>query len=288
MASRLFRAMAVASVLALPGATARADDAEVARLRADVARLQSEMRELRQLILQTVQNDQQHFEMLLKLVQSGGTASAPMPPSSPSEVASAPLAPSLPETATINGKVKVEGGELGDAFVYVEGLRPVTVKNREFEIRQKDKRFVPSAAVVQIGTRITFPNYDTVIHNVFSSTPGNAFDLGTVKAGDKTQPVVPLKPGAIEIYCNIHAKMRADLLVVANQHWAKVQPDGSFSIAGVPVGQRRVVLWGPRLGPAAARVDLTGRGAMVNLTATPAAGKPHLNKVGQAYGSYAD
>jgi plastocyanin len=276
-------------VLLLSAGVARADDPEVARLRAEVARLQTEVRELRQLIVQSVQNDQQHFDMLLKLIQSGGTASAAAP-AAPSEALASPVAPSLPESGTISGKVKVEGGELGEAFVYVDGLRPVTARNRDFEIRQKDKRFVPSAAVVQIGTRITFPNYDTVIHNVFSSTPGNAFDLGTVKAGDKTQPVVPLKPGTIEIYCNIHAKMRADVLVVANPHWAKVAPDGSFQINGVPAGPRRLVVWGPHLTSTPQRVDLTGRGAVVNLTATAAAGaaRPHLNKQGQVYGSYAE
>jgi plastocyanin len=285
MMRRLVRASVV---LLLSGGVARADDAEVARLRAEVARLQTEVRELRQLIVQSVQNDQQHFDMLLKLIQSGGTASGALPPAAPSEAVTSPLAPSLPESGTISGKVKVEGGEPGEAFVYVDGLRPVTARNRDFEIRQKDKRFVPSAAVVQIGTRITFPNYDTVIHNVFSSTPGNAFDLGTVKAGDKTQPVVPLKPGTIEIYCNIHAKMRADVLVVANPHWAKVAPDGSFQINGVPAGPRRLVVWGPHLTSTAQRVDVTGRGAVVNLTATPSASRPHLNKQGQAYGSYAE
>jgi plastocyanin len=284
------RRILVIALLAGLGGPAHAQsssDAEVARLRAEVARMQGEIRELRQLILQSVQNDQQHFDMLLKMIQSNG-AGPPAAAPAAENPAPAPVAPSLPETGTITGKVKIEGGELGEVFVYVDGLRSPPVKNRTVEIRQKDKRFVPSASVVQVGTQITFPNYDTVIHNVFSTTAGSAFDVGMVKAGDRTKPVVPLKPGAVEVYCNIHAKMRADLLVVANPHWAKVTPDGSFQISGVPVGQRKLMVWGPRLAAQPRVIDLTGKGAIVNLSATMSAGRPHLNKQGQAYGSYAE
>jgi len=160
------------------------------------------------------------------------------------------------------------------------------VRNRTIEIRQKDKKFIPSVAVVQVGTRVVFPNLDTVIHNVFSTTADNVFDLGTVKAGDQTTPVAMLKPGHVEVYCNIHAKMRADLLVVANPYWSKVSPDGTFQISGVPVGPRKVVLWGPTFSGISQRVDITPRGTTVTLNATATALRPHLNKNGQQYGSY--
>ena len=50
------------------------------------------------------------------------------------------------------------------------------------EIKQQDKQFSPAVAVVPVGTRLSFPNLDTVFHNVFSKTPNDAFDLGVVKA----------------------------------------------------------------------------------------------------------
>jgi plastocyanin len=293
-------AAVVALAVAVNAAPARAQDGgEVARLRGEVARLQQEVRELRQLVLQAVQNDQQHFDMLLKLIQSGNTAALPpgstraapalgTPPVSPEPAPALTPPPAAVATGTISGKVRAEGADLGEAYVYVEGYKSSPVRNRTIEIRQKDKRFVPSVAVVQVGTRVVFPNFDTVIHNVFSTTPDNVFDLGTVKAGDQTTPVALLKPGHVEVYCNIHSKMRADLLVVQNPFWSKVGPDGAFQISGVPVGQRKVVLWGPTLTPAAQRVELTPRGTTVTINASGAAARPHLNKHGQPYGSYAD
>src|SRR2546423_8146322 len=232
----------------------RPEGGEIGRLRAELTGLQQEVREQRQLILQLTQMDQQCHETLGKLITPGaGAASSASAPSSRSTVpALPPLRPGTPPpeavesaTGTISGRVQ-SAGEIGEAYVYLDGFKSPPVK-KTIEIRQKDKRFVPSVEVVQVGTRVLFPNFDTVIHNVFSSSPGNSFDLGTVKGGDNPSPVVLLKPGPVEIYCNIHARMRADLLVVTNPHWTKVASDGTFQLAGVPVGARRVALWGPTL-----------------------------------------
>jgi plastocyanin len=288
---------AICFLLALGAAlpAAAQESTETAKLRAEVARLQQEVRELRQLLVQAVQNDQQHFDMLLKLIQggSGGAGALPsQPPGRPPasgglETPATPAAGGAPAatTGTITGRVRAEGN-LVDAYVYIDGYRTGQARNRTIEIRQKDKRFIPSVEVVQVGTRAIFPNFDTVIHNVFSPTTDNRFDLGNVKAGDKTDPVVLLKPGHVEVYCNIHSKMRADLLVVSNPYYAKVAPDGSFQISGVPVGQRKVALWGPKLTPTSQRVEVTARGASVTINASGASPRPHLNKQGQPYGSY--
>ena len=52
------------------------------------------------------------------------------------------------------------------------------------------------------------------------------------------------------------------------------------------MGQRRVVLWGPNIKPAAQEVEVTAKGASVSLSAEPGPARPHFNKRGQAYGSY--
>ena len=72
--------------------------------------------------------------------------------------------------------------------------------------------------------------------------------------------MVLLKPGPVEIFCNIHSKMRADVLVVPNSHWTRVAADGSFSLSGVPVGTRKIVLWSPTLKPVSQQVDVTAEG----------------------------
>jgi plastocyanin len=273
--------------------------ADVARLQAEVDRLKQDMREQRQLILQLMQAEQQRYDIVLKYLQAGGggdAASIPPPPSptavlqkaGPGEAkeGAAGAAGAGRESATITGHVRSNGQAIGEAYVFVDGPRSSPTRGHTVEIKQKDKQFAPRVAVVPLGTRLIFPNQDTVIHNVFSTAPGNSFDLGSVKGGETSTPVTLLKPGTVEIFCNIHSKMRADVLVVPNTHWTRVSADGSFSISGVPVGTRKVVLWSPSLKPVSQQVEVGAKGGTVTFASEAIAVRPHMNKRGQAYGSY--
>jgi hypothetical protein len=80
--------------------------------------------------------------------------------------------------------------------------------------------------------------------------------------------------------------MQASVLVVPNRHFAKVKPDGTFEIPGVPTGRRKVVAWAPGSRVTADWVEVAAGGTVdLNLrleSKTPG----HKNKSGQAYGSY--
>jgi plastocyanin len=275
--------------------TAAPSAADLARLQADVARLERELREQKQLFMQLMQADQQRYDMLLQLIRAmpgaqAGAALPPMPaaPSLPTPTPAAPgggtpaAAPAPAPVATLSGQVSLPGG-VEDAYVYVEGRMPT--RPRAIEIKQQDKQFAPQVSVVPVGSKVSFPNTDAVFHNVFSRSPALTFDLGTVKAGEKPKPVTLPNPGEIEIFCNIHSKMRASILVVPNSHYTKVKPDGSFSLAGVPVGSRKLVVWGPALKPSSQVVEVRP-GASVNLSAEAAPREAHKNKYNEPYKSY--
>jgi plastocyanin len=269
--------------------------ADVARLQADVARLERELREQKQLFMQQQQIDQQRYDMLLQLIratpgaQAGGPANIPQPPAAPTPAtpAPAPGAPAPtpaagPPVATLSGQVSLPGG-VDEAYVYVDGRMPT--RPRAIEIKQQDKQFSPQVAVVPVGSKVSFPNTDAVFHNVFSRSPALTFDLGTVKSGEKPKAVTLPNPGEVEIYCNIHSKMRASILVTPNGHYTKVKPDGSFSLPGVPVGSRKVVVWGPSIKPASQVVEVRP-GASISLSAEAAPQDTHKNKYNEAYKSY--
>ncbi len=289
---------------ALSPAAARAQGApaDPAKLQAEVARLDKEVREQKQLILQLMQADQQRYDMLLQLIRSMQGGQAPTgalldkaagktdPYASPSlaavagTVSSGSTTPGAPTpTAMVSGKVQLPPGA-SEAYVYVEGRGPTRAK--QVEIRQEGKQFTPPVTVVTVGSRVIFPNADNVFHNVFSRTPGTVFDLGTVKGGEASPPVSLVSPGHVEIFCNIHSKMRADLLVVPNTYFSKVRPDGSFAIAGVPVGSRKLVVWGPGLKAATQTVEVRPSGTSVKFAPEVEPRRPHLNKQGKAYPSY--
>lgn len=283
-----------------PAARAGAAGGTAGPSMADFTRLQNEVREQRQLIMEMLQSEQQRYDLLLKLirVQSGGVlpeaaqqlmgqAMADAKPTAPStEPAPSKSRDSEPRRGTVSGRVSVSGGEPSEVYVYIENVKGAPVRGKTVEIKQENKQFSPRSAVVQAGTSVVFPNLDAVYHNVFSNSPRNSFDLGSSRAGDKPRAVTLMKPGVVDIYCNMHQKMSANVLVVPGPLYARVRPDGTFRIENVPVGMRKVVAWSPRSKSVEQRVDVTPGGAQLTFAMEADEHKPHLNKMGQAYGSY--
>jgi plastocyanin len=307
----MLKVTGVAMLLGVQGAAAGSARAEEAPrpgpTAADFARLQNEVREQRQLIIQMMQNEQQRYDMLLKLIQGGSAAVTPAmlsrdaPGPGPAEAAPAATAPApsgasaraaaepVRRTGSVEGRVSVQGGSASEVYVYVENVRTGQTRGRTVEIRQEGKQFSPRVAVVQTGTTVVFPNYDAVFHNVFSSSPGNAFDLGSYRSGDKARGVTLSKPGVVDVFCNMHQKMSASVLVVPSPLYTKVKADGSFRLDNVPIGARKLVAWSPNARVAQQKVEVTGASATsVTFALEREEAKAHANKLGQPYGSYRD
>jgi plastocyanin len=274
--------------------------------RSDLARIDRELKEQRALLQQVARSEQEHYEAVRRLLERQGGASG-LPPSSPaapggptegtepgngSETSSAtsnrPTAAPL-TFARVTGHVSGKGPALKDVYVYLEGFRSGAGagRNASLEIVQASKQFEPRFAVALLGTRLSFPNRDTFFHNVFSSAPV-PFDLGTYRANEASPSVVLKTPGVVEIYCNIHAQMSAQVLVVPNRVFAKVNDDGSFRLDKVPVGHRKLVAWGPGMRPLRLDVNVPAAGTEVAFTLEPELPVRHKNKFGQPYGSYKD
>jgi plastocyanin len=301
--SRMGRGLALVGFAALGGAgvlspeTATAQDRPAAPGWGEYQKLEQELRDQRQLILQLMQNEQQRYDLLLKLIQTSGN-SAQLPPAAaaklapfdaqlrPAAAAEAGVRPRPVGFGSVTGTVKVSGGEGGPVYVYVRNVSGAPAKGHTLEIKQEGKQFIPGHAVVQTGTTITVPNLDGIFHNVFSNSSGNAFDLGTYRSGDTPRTVTMTRPGVVDVQCNIHEQMRARVLVVPSGHFTRVRPDGSFRLDGVPAGRRKLVAWGPNLKPAQHTVDVVTGGVQANFTLQVTEGKVLPNKIGQAFGSY--
>jgi len=292
-----------ALALLIPAPAARgqggADDSGVPT-RAEFNKLQTEVREQKQLILDMLQAEQQRYEMLLKLIRQGGGASVELPPLPALGGASPALAEKAAErprggaaleaarrTAALEGKIQLPPGtRSADVYVYVENVKSGHVKGKSIEIKQENKQFSPRLAVVQAGTNVVFPNFDAIYHNVFSMSAHNSFDLGSYRAGDKPRSVTLTTPGVVQIFCNMHQKMSADVLVVPSPLYTKVRADGTFRIDNVPVGMRKVVAWSPGIKAAQQRVEVTPAGGEATFALEREEARAHANKLGQAYGSY--
>jgi plastocyanin len=264
---------------------------------ADFARLEREVADQRQLIIQMLTIEQERYNVLLKLLQSGGQlgGTAPAIPPLPSSTGELPSAPAPEPEAPVRenagvgavvGHVQSRAGALKDVYVYLDQVRGAPARGRTVEIKQKDKQFMPRVAIVQRGTSVVFPNLDAIYHNVFSTSGRNAFDLGAYRAGETPRSVVLSTPGVVDVFCNIHSRMTAAILVVPSAVYTKVGADGSFRLENVPVGTRKLVVWSPTTKPAQQKIDVTAAGAQATFTVDESPAAAHLNKLGQPYGSY--
>jgi plastocyanin len=210
--------------------------------------------------------------------RGAGGKGAPVLPAAPRHAAQAET------VGTLRGKVDVPAGE-PVAYVYVENIRGPTVRETK-KIEQLNKQFVPPWAVVQRGTTLQFPNLDNIYHNVFSLSSGNTFDLGLYNSANEAKAHTFDEPGAVDIYCNIHPQMAASVLVVPNRFFSRVKGDGTFEIAGVPSGKRKVVAWAPNSRFVADWVELPSGGQAEISLKLEAKASGHKNKLGRPYGSY--
>lgn len=181
-------------------------------------------------------------------------------------------------------KVKVDPG---GSVVWIPGVNvPAPAQTAAAAtVTSRGKRFDPRIIAVAAGSRVSFPNVDSIYHNAFSLTPGNAFDMGLYRKG-ASRDVVLKNPGIVHVYCNIHPDMAASVVVVEGNAFAVVQADGSFRIAGIPPGRREVHIWSDVAGEQVTTMTFEGgQTAEWNpaLDASRYQRASHTNKHGKAY-----
>jgi plastocyanin len=140
---------------------------------------------------------------------------------------------------------KVEPPDAPASAVWVGSGAPACdpSKTEPVRIEQRGFQFRPALAVVQVGTPVAFPNQDALYHSVFSYSPTKRFDLGRFRKGEEPDPVVMDKPGTVQLFCEVHEHMRANLLVVDTPWHAVTDAEGGFTIEGISPGIHVVHVW---------------------------------------------
>ena len=289
-----------AALIVLPRAPVRAEPraAKSDSSAAEIARISRELHDIHTQLNDVARSEREHYEAVRRLLQQKDGAAPPAADATASgavadtgaisdpSAAPMPAAPTPPPIVltTVTGHVTSKI-PMHDVYVYLEGFRSNAGRKAQIEIVQTHKSFEPAFTVALAGTRATFPNRDTFFHNVFSPTPV-PFDLGTYRA-DETSPTVPLNtPGVVEVFCNIHAQMRAQILVVPNRVFTRVADDGSFRLDKVPAGRRKLVAWGPGMRPTRLDVAVPAGGTTVKFDLDVEPPVRHKNKFGLPYGAY--
>ncbi len=153
------------------------------------------------------------------------------------------------------------------------------------ELRTERKQFVPRSLAITVGSTVSFPNTDPILHNVFSPPGGNSFDLGLFGQGEAKSFTFDT-PGLVRVYCNVHHNMVAHILVLDTPHFASPDSNGRFVLNGVPDEPGELFVWHERARLWREKLDASSTEELsVRLDLTRPRVPPHMNKFGQPYGS---
>ena len=119
-------------------------------------------------------------------------------------------------------------------------IKPLTVS-----IKQIDQEFVPAVTVMPVGSLISFPNQDDILHHVYSFSKAKTFDLPLYK-GIPNEPIKFDNVGVATLGCNIHDWMSAYVVIVDTPYYQQTNTLGEAQLSNIAAGQYELVLWHPR------------------------------------------
>ena len=134
------------------------------------------------------------------------------------------------------------GVAVENAVVYVESDIKSSGPLTPAMIGQRGRKFDPLVSVVQVGSEVSFPNYDSVRHQVYSFSPAKTFEL-KLYSGAMAKSVKFDKAGTVVLGCNIHDFMLAFVQVVDTPYFTKSDASGKAKLTNIPDGNYQLKVW---------------------------------------------
>ena len=193
-------------------------------------------------------------------------------------------------TLSLDGKA-LRPEEAAEAVVYFRPATPVAAPpaRQPVEMLTLRKQFSPRILPVTVGTEVRFPNQDPILHNAFSTSKDNGFDIGLYGQGEgKAQRFD--HAGYVRVYCNVHHSMVGHILVLDTPFFVRPDAQGRFRLKDLPAGKGDLVVWFDRATPWHAQLSVAAKNEplAVNLELAQKKIPPHMNKFGKPYGRSSD
>lgn len=185
----------------------------------------------------------------------------------------------------LDGRDDQTSKEYRSALVWFQPETPVAVEvpREPFEMITVRKEFQPKVLAVPVGSTVRFPNQDPILHNVFSISGKNRFDLGLYRGGAAEETRFT-SPGVVRVFCNVHHSMVAYVAVLDTPFSSRVGRDGSFRFDDIPAGRGQLTIWHDRADPKTVDVTLPlTKPLQLDLQLTKEQIPRHRNKFGKPY-----
>lgn len=148
-----------------------------------------------------------------------------------------------------------DGRPLAGAVVTTHSLDAPSHKPQPVKavMDQVNRAFAPDLLVIPVGSTVTFPNSDSVSHQIYSFSPAKRFQLGLYR-GTPYPPVHFEQAGVVTLGCNIHDEMVGYLVVTDAAYYGRTDTKGTWSDE-VARGRYRITIWHPRMREQAADLE---------------------------------
>ena len=179
--------------------------------------------------------------------------------------------------------------EAAEAVVYFRPATPpkVAPAAEPYLMGTQRKQFMPRILPITVGSQVRFPNRDPILHNAFSTSPANTFDVGVYGNGDG-KAVTFAQAGYVRVFCNVHQSMVGHILVLDTPYFTRPDAGGTFVLKGLPAGSGDLVVWHDRATPWHQKLAPGGKPLAIPLDLTQKRVPPHMNKFGKPYGRASD
>ncbi len=191
---------------------------------------------------------------------------------------------------SITGRIELVGKQaskanISDVIVYFEPeITPkYTPLSAPYSIKMKNKAYHPRVSAIPLGTEIQISNHDSILHNAFSPSRSNQFDLGLYgKSEGKIHQFN--SAGVVRIFCNVHYHMVAYVLVLDTPFYTKVDSNGNFQLSDLPSGKGKLYVWHERAKKFLKKIELPYIEPLaIELAITKRRIPEHKNKTGKSY-----
>ncbi|MEO8502615.1 MAG: hypothetical protein ABI609_01850 [Acidobacteriota bacterium] len=188
------------------------------------------------------------------------------------------------------GKIVDKSAEVKNAVVIWRPAVPVkgVSTNRTFTMATHQKEFEPRVLTIPVGASVAFGNADPILHNAFSVSAGNRFDLGLARKGVGKSWTFK-SPGLVRVFCNVHHSMVGYIWVLDTPFSTMPDAAGNFTLTGLPEGAGTLEVWHEQTELWSETFkNLPHEAVGAKLEVTRPRVPSHVNKLGQSYNQHGD
>lgn len=156
-----------------------------------------------------------------------------------------------------------EGNTMGNIYVWINNppLASYDIPAEPVIIQQKGCLFSPRASAAMVGQPIWFTNADSILHFLRASAIDMAEFTFKLPAGvEKKELIFNMENQAFPIKSETYPWMKTYIAVFPHPYFTITNPDGTYTIEGLPPGTYDVGAWHERLGVLAETITITEKG----------------------------